>query len=188
MEPNGMPALGEYCRLICYVYRLTLGLSCPMVLTHFPMDYQNCFLKISSCKSSLSLQMISLMKHSLFSLLAPSTIRGSWQKLKISMFLMIMILFEFIRISISMWPLYTLMVASTGMLLLSFLFSLYWGLLFSRLTLSLSCPMVLTHFPMDYQRCALKISSCKFRDTFQYTVRCRYNAVNIFQTLTKDTS
>ena len=33
-----------------------------------------------------------------------------------------------------------------------------------RLTLKLSCPMVLYHFPMDYQICSVKISSCKYNN------------------------
>jgi len=32
----------------------------------------------------------------------------------------------------------------------------------SRLTLRLACPMMLTHFPMDYQQCNLKISSYSY--------------------------
>lgn len=32
-------------------FRITLRLSCPMVLTHFPMDRQECQFKMESCKS-----------------------------------------------------------------------------------------------------------------------------------------
>ena len=35
-------------------------------------------------------------------------------------------------------------------------------ILLSRITLTLSCSMLLTHFPMDYQECFVKIESCKY--------------------------
>ena len=33
-----------------YSFRITLKLNCPMILKNFPMDYQNCYIKISSCE------------------------------------------------------------------------------------------------------------------------------------------